>query len=153
MRTMGLRGTIRGKPLRTTISDKAVPCPLDHVNRQFHAPAPDRLWLADFTYVSTWAGFLYLAVVLDAWSRPIVGWAFSADLKTRVVLDAPDMARVARKPDNVVHRSDRGSQGGFKRSSQHLNVGGCDDPSKAPISPVRTGAVAVTGTAASSEAI
>jgi transposase InsO family protein len=76
------------------------------------------LWVADITFLPTLAGFLYLAVVLDAWSRRIVGWAFSADLKTRVVLDALDMAIVARKPDNVVHHSDRGSQGGFKRSSQ-----------------------------------
>jgi transposase InsO family protein len=60
MRDMGLQGAIRGKPLRTTISDKAAPCPLDHVNRQFHASAPDRLWLADFTYVATWAGFDYV---------------------------------------------------------------------------------------------
>jgi putative transposase len=99
------------------------------------------------------AGFLYLAVVLDAWSRRIVGWAFSADLKTRVGLDALDMALVARKPDNVVHHSDRGSQGGFKRSSQHLNEGRCDEHSKASITPVWTGAVAVTGAASSSEPI
>jgi glycosyltransferase involved in cell wall biosynthesis len=69
MRNMGLRGAIRGKPLRTTVSDKAAPCPLDHVNRQFQAPAPDRLWLADFTYVSTWAGFTYVAFVIDAYGR------------------------------------------------------------------------------------
>ena len=68
MRNMGLRGTIRGKPLRTTISDKAALCPLDHVNRQFHASAPDRLWLADFTYVATWAGFVYVAFVIDAYA-------------------------------------------------------------------------------------
>ena len=61
MREMGLRGVIRGKPVRTTVSDKAAPCPLDHVNRQFHAPAPNRLWLSDFTYVATWAGFVYVA--------------------------------------------------------------------------------------------
>ena len=83
------------------------------------AERPNELWVADITFLPTLAGFLYLAVVLDAWSRRIVGWAFSADLKTRVVLDALDMALVARKPDNVVHHSDRGSQGGFKRSSQH----------------------------------
>jgi len=77
MRNMGLRGAIRGKTLRTTISDKAAPCPLDRVNRQFHAPAPDRLWLADFTYVSTWAGFVYVAFVIDAFARRIVGWRVS----------------------------------------------------------------------------
>jgi transposase InsO family protein len=73
------------------------------------AERPNELWVADITFLPTLAGFLYLAVVLDAWSRRIVGWAFSADLKTRVVLDALDMALVARKPDNVVHHSDRGS--------------------------------------------
>ena len=67
MRDMGLRGAIRGRPMRTTISDKAAPCPLDHVNRQFHAPAPDRLWLADFTYVATWTGFVYVAFVIDTY--------------------------------------------------------------------------------------
>jgi putative transposase len=74
MRDMGLRGASRGKPLRTTISDKAAPCPLDRVNRQFHASAPDRLRLADFTYVATWTGFVYVAFVIDAYARRIVGW-------------------------------------------------------------------------------
>ena len=74
------------------------------------AERPNELWVADITFLPTLAGFLYLAVVLDAWSRRIVGWAFSADLKTRVVLDALDMALVTRKPDNVIHHSDRGSQ-------------------------------------------
>jgi putative transposase len=73
MREMGLRGVIRGKPVRTTVSDKAAPCPPDHVNRQFHAPAPNRLWLSDFTYVATWAGFVYVAFVIDAYARRIVG--------------------------------------------------------------------------------
>jgi putative transposase len=75
MRELGLRGVIRGKPVRITISDKAAPCPLDHVNRQFHAPAPNRLWVSDFTYVATWAGFAYVAFVIDVYSRYIVGWA------------------------------------------------------------------------------
>lgn len=74
MREMGLHGVIRGKPLRTTISDKAAPCPLDRVNRQFHAPAPNRLWVSDFTYVSTWSGFVYVAFVIDVSARYIVGW-------------------------------------------------------------------------------
>ena len=77
MRDMGLRGASRGKPVRTTISDKAAPCPLDRVNRQFHASAPDRLWLADFTYVATWTGFVYVALVIDAYARRIVGWRAS----------------------------------------------------------------------------
>ena len=82
----------------------------DLVRRNFMAERPNALWVADITFLPTLAGFLSLAVVLDAWSRRIVGWAFSADLKTRVVLDALGMAIVARKPDNVVHHSDRGSQ-------------------------------------------
>ena len=65
MRAMGLEGIIRGKPIRTTVSDKAAPCPLDHVNRQFHAPAPNMLWVSDFTYVATWTGFVYVAFVID----------------------------------------------------------------------------------------
>jgi hypothetical protein len=77
MRGMGLRGVIRGKPVRTTISDKAAPCPLDHVNRQFHAPRPNALWVSDFTYVSTWTGFVYVAFVIDAYARRIVGWRTS----------------------------------------------------------------------------
>jgi putative transposase len=90
----------------------------DLVRRNFVAERPNELWVADITFLPTLAGFLYLAVLLDAWSRRIVGWAFSADLKTRVVLDALDMALATRKPDNVIHHSDKGSQGGFKRSSQ-----------------------------------
>jgi transposase InsO family protein len=77
MREMGLQGVIRGKPMRTTISDKAAPCPLDQVNRQFHAPAPNRLWVSDFTYVATWAGFVYVAFVIDVYARRIVGWRAS----------------------------------------------------------------------------
>ena len=74
MRQMGLEGVVRGKTARTTKSDRAAPCPLDHVNRQFHAPAPNRLWLSGFTYVATWAGFVYVAFVIDAYARRIVGW-------------------------------------------------------------------------------
>src|SRR5258705_6118697 len=74
MQTMGLQGVIRGKPVRTTISDKSAPCPLDHVNRQFRATRPNVLWLSDFTYVATWAGFVYVAFVIDAYARRIVGW-------------------------------------------------------------------------------
>ena len=72
MRQMGLRGVIRGKPVRTTISDKAAPCPLDQVNRQFHAPAPNVLWVSGFAYVATWAGFVYVAFVIDVYARYIV---------------------------------------------------------------------------------
>ena len=77
MAGLGLQGVIRGKPIKTTIADRAAPCPLDHVNRQFHAPAPNMLWLSDFTYVSTWTGFVYVAFVIDAYARRIVGWRVS----------------------------------------------------------------------------
>ena len=113
MRDMGIRGAIRGKPLRTTISDKAAPCPLDHVNRQFHPPAPDRLWLADFTYVSTWAGFVYVAFVIDAYARRIVGWRASRTAHADFVLDALEQALHDRRPASrggLVHHSDRGAQ-------------------------------------------
>ena len=79
MRAMGLQGAVRGKPVRTTISDKAAPCPLDRVNRQFQAPRPNVLWVSDFTYVATWAGFVYVAFVIDAYARRIVGWRVSPD--------------------------------------------------------------------------
>jgi putative transposase len=113
MRQMGLKGAVRGKPVRTTISDKAAPCPLDHVNRQFHAPAPNRLWLSDFTYVATWSGFVYVAFVIDAFARRIVGWRVSRTAHAGFVLDALEQALYERRPvtgDGLVHHSDRGSQ-------------------------------------------
>jgi transposase InsO family protein len=113
MRAMGLHGVIRGKPVRTTISDKAAPCPLDRVNRQFKAPAPNRLWVADFTYVSTWAGMIYVAFVIDTYARRIVGWRVSRTAHTAFVLDALEQALHERRPvhgGGLVHHSDRGSQ-------------------------------------------
>jgi putative transposase len=113
MRQMGLRGVIRGRPVRTTISDKAAPCPLDRVNRQFHAPAPNRLWVSDFTYVSTWTGFVYVAFVIDIYARRIVGWRASRTAHADFVLDALEQALHDRKPvrqGGLVHHSDRGSQ-------------------------------------------
>ena len=113
MRDMGLHGVIRGKPLRTTISDKAAPCPLDRVNRQFHAPAPNRLWVSDFTYVSTWSGFVYVAFVIDVYARYIVGWRVSRTAHASFVLDALEQALHDRRPvhrGGLVHHSDRGSQ-------------------------------------------
>ena len=113
MKTMGLQGVIRGKPVRTTVSDKAVPCPLDRVNRQFHAPAPNRLWVSDFTYVSTWTGMVYVAFVIDVYARFIVGWRVSRTAHADFVLDALEQALHDRKPvgkDGLVHHSDRGSQ-------------------------------------------
>ncbi|OAM75297.1 transposase [Devosia elaeis] len=113
MRDLGLQGVIRGKPVRTTISDKAAPCPLDHVNRQFYAPAPNRLWVSDFTYVATWAGFAYVAFVIDVYARYIVGWRVSRTAHASFVLDALEQAIHDRRPvhrGGLVHHSDRGSQ-------------------------------------------
>lgn len=88
MRSMGLQGIIRGKSIRTTFPDKTAPSPLDRVNRQFKAPAPDRLWVSDFTYVATWQGFVYVAFVIDAFARRIVGWQVSRTAHAGFVLDA-----------------------------------------------------------------
>jgi transposase InsO family protein len=113
MRGLGLRGVIRGKPVRTTIGDKAAPCPLDHVNRQFHAPRPNALWVSDFTYVSTWTGFVYVAFVIDVYARRIVGWRTSRTAHASFVLDALEQALHDRRPAHrggLVHHSDRGSQ-------------------------------------------
>jgi transposase InsO family protein len=113
MQSMGLQGVIRGKPVRTTISDKAVPCPQDHVNRQFKAPRPNALWVSDFTYVATWTGFVYVAFVIDAYARRIVGWRASRTAHAGFVLDALEQALHDRRPmhrGGLVHHSDRGSQ-------------------------------------------
>ena len=113
MRAMGLAGVIRGKPVRTTVSDKGAPCPLDRVNRQFRAPAPNRLWVSDFTYVATWAGFVYVAFVIDTYARRIVGWRASRTAHASFVLVALEQALHDRRPmrgGGLVHHSDRGSQ-------------------------------------------
>jgi transposase InsO family protein len=111
MRQMGLEGAIRGKPVRTTRSDRAAPCPLDHVNRQFQALAPNRLWVSDFTYVATWTGFVYVAFVIDAFARRIVGWRVSRSAHAGFVLDALEQALHERRPvRGLVHHSDRGTQ-------------------------------------------
>ena len=111
MQSMGLHGVIRGKHVRTTFSDKTAPCPLDHVNRQFHAPAPNRLWVSDFTYVSTWSGMVYVAFVIDVYARYNVGWRVSRTAHAGFVLDALEQAIHDRKPvSNLIHHSDRGSQ-------------------------------------------
>ncbi len=113
MKAHGLRGVIRGKSVRTTVSDKAAPCPLDLVNRQFRAPRPNVLWLSDFTYVATWQGFVYVAFVIDAFARRIVGWRASRSAHAGFVLDALEQALHDRKPvhrGGLVHHSDRGVQ-------------------------------------------
>jgi putative transposase len=113
MRAMGLQGVVRGKPVRTTVSDKAAPCPLDKVNRQFVADRPNALWVSDFTYVATWQGFVYVAFVIDAFARRIVGWRASRTAQAGFVLDALEQALHDRRPvhsGGLVHHSDRGSQ-------------------------------------------
>src|SRR5207245_9303903 len=115
----------------------ARPAP-DLVDRQSTVASPDRLWVADSTYVSTWAGVLYLAVVLDAWSRRVIGWAMESHLRTELVVAALDMAVVQRRPTDVIHHSDQGCQGEFKRSSQHLTRGGSDDDTEAVFGAGRT---------------
>jgi len=110
LKEVGLQGVSRRKAIRTTVrSENARPAP-DLVERDFAAPGPDRLWVADITYIATWEGFLYLAVVLDAWSRKVVGWAMAAHLRTELVLDALNMTLGQRQPKDVVHHSDQGTQ-------------------------------------------
>jgi putative transposase len=129
MTDLGLQGVIRGKPVRTTMQDKAAACPQDHVNRQFHAPAPNMLWLSDFTYVSTWAGFVYVAFVIDAYARRIVGWRVSRTAHASFVLDALEQALHERRPaqrSGLVHHSDRGSQYVSIRYTERLAEAGVE---------------------------
>lgn len=110
LRHAGLQGVSRRKPFHTTVrDDTARPAP-DLIDRQFTAGGPNRLGVADITYIPTWAGFLYLAVVLDAWSRRVVGWAMERHLRTELVLAALDMAVAQRRPTDVIHHSDQGCQ-------------------------------------------
>ncbi|HFU0509481.1 TPA: IS3 family transposase [Escherichia coli] len=109
MAVMGLAGILRGKKVRTTISRKAVAAG-DRVNRQFVAERPDQLWVADFTYVSTWRGFVYVAFIIDVFAGYIVGWRVSSSMETTFVLDALEQALWARRPSGTVHHSDKGSQ-------------------------------------------
>jgi putative transposase len=113
MKKMALQGVIRGRRVRTTVADTAAPCPLDHVNRQFKAPRPNVLWVSDFTYVATWVGFVYVAFVIDAYARRIVGWRVSRSAHAGFVLDALEQAIHDRNPvsgGGIVHHSDRGVQ-------------------------------------------
>nr|WP_187560034.1 IS3 family transposase [Escherichia coli] len=109
MAVMGLAGVLRGKKVRTTISRKAVAAG-DRVNRQFVAERPDQLWVADFTYVSTWQGFVYVAFIIDVFAGYIVGWRVSSSMETTFVQDALEQALWARRPSGTVHHSDKGSQ-------------------------------------------
>jgi transposase InsO family protein len=129
MRAMGLAGVIRGKPVRTTIGDRSAPCPLDRVNRQFRAPAPNMLWVSDFTYVATWTGFVYVAFVIDTFARRIVGWRASRTAHASFVLDALEQALHDRRPTRrggLIHHSDRGSQYVSIRYSERLAEAGIE---------------------------
>jgi len=113
MRDMGLQGAVRGKRVKTTFADKSADYPFDKVRRQFQAPRPNALWVSDFTYVATWAGFVYVAFVIDAFARRIVGWRVSRTAHANFVLDALEQALHDRQPvhgDGLVHHSDRGVQ-------------------------------------------
>jgi putative transposase len=129
MRRDGLRGATRGRTFKTTMADPAAARPADLVKRDFTAPAPNRLWVVDFTYVPTWAGVCFTAFVTDVYSRRIVGWRTANRMPTELPLDALEMAlwvrsRAGQDVTGVVHHSDAGSQGGFQWSSQHLDDGG-----------------------------
>ena len=129
MRCLGLRGVRRGKVVRTTIGDANAPCPLDRVNRQFRADRPNQLWVSDFTYVSTWQGWQYVAFVIDVYARRIVGWRQSSSMRTDFVLDALEQALYDRQPqrdDALVHHSDRGSQYVSIRYSERLAEAGIE---------------------------
>ena len=129
MKRMGLHGVRRGKVVRTTVPDKAVPCPLDRVHRQFKADRPNQLWVSDFTYVSTWQGWQYVAFVIDVYARRIVGWRQSSSMRTDFVLDALEQALFDRRPertDALIHHSDRGSQYVSIRYSERLAEAGIE---------------------------
>jgi transposase InsO family protein len=127
MKRLGLQGVRCGKVVRTTISDMLAPCPLDRVNRQFKAERPNQLWVSDFTYVSTWQGWLYVAFVIDVYARRIVGWRVSTSMHTQFVLDALEQALYARQPERdgaLIHHSDRGAQYVSIRYSERLSEAG-----------------------------
>jgi putative transposase len=128
MRRMGLRGVVRGKETRTTIADKASPCPADKVNRQFRAPHPNMLWVSDFTYVATWQGFVYAAFVIDVFARRIVGWRVSRTAHAGFALDALEQALHDRRPvkGGLIHHSDRGGQYVSIRYTERLLAAGIE---------------------------
>jgi putative transposase len=152
MRAAGLRGVSRRRWISTTVRDRKARPASDLVERNFTAAAPDCLWVADITYIPTWAGFLYLAVVLDVFSRRIVGWAMAPHLRTELVLEALNMALGQRHPAAVIHHSDQGSQGEFKRSSQHSTEEKRDGHWKAAFRSMRARTIAVAGAASGSAA-
>ncbi|MGY4363949.1 transposase InsO family protein [Bradyrhizobium sp. LB1.3] len=155
MRDHGVRAISAGpRRCRTTDSGHGFSIAPNLLGRNFSAAMRNQVWLADITYIWTGQGWLYLAAIMDLYSRRIVGWAMDDHLRAELPLTALRMAIKGQRPGaGLIHHSDRGIQGGFKRSSQHLNEGGCDGHSKATITPFWTSTVGVTGTAAGSGAI
>ena len=127
MKQLGIQGVVRGKKCQTTTSDDRVDKPLDLVNRQFNATRPNQLWVADITFVATWSGFVYVALIIDVFSRFIVGWRVSRSLRTDLVLDALEQALWGRRPGRgLIHHSDRGSQYLSIRYSERLIEAGIE---------------------------
>ena len=129
MKRLDIHGVIRGKVKKTTVPDKSQPCPKDKVNRKFRAPAPNMLWVSDFTYVSTWQGFVYVAFIIDTFADKIVGWRVSSSPKTDFVLDALEQALHDRRPvhkGGLIHHSDRGGQYLSIRYTERLALAGIE---------------------------
>ena len=129
MKRLGLQGVRRGRSIRTTVSERNTPCPLDHVQRQFKASWPNALWVSDFTFVATWQGFAYVAFIVDVFARRIVGWRVSSSARTDFVLDALEQAVHERRPaesNRLVHHSDRGSQYVSIRYTERLAEAGIE---------------------------
>ncbi|MER8672067.1 IS3 family transposase [Mesorhizobium sp. M1156] len=148
MREHDLQPRIRRRFIATADSDHELPI-FPNLAKNVTPNSPNQLWVSDITYVTIAAGFVYVAVILDAWSRKVVGYAIGRSIDARLTVAALKAAIERRKPPpGCVHHSDRGSQGGFKRSSQHSEVGGCDEHSKAAIGTVGTSAITFTRAAA-----
>jgi transposase InsO family protein len=147
MRKLGLRGATRGRTFTTTIPDTGATRPADLVARNFTATRPNQLWVADLTYVATWRGFVYVAFVIDVFSRRIVGWRASTSLRAEIALDALEQALYARpRSEALVHHSDRGVQGEFNGSSQHrTRKRGYDDYREATFGGGRTSHTPLAG--------
>tara|TARA_R110002111_G_scaffold122277_1_gene186043 strand:- start:1409 stop:2044 length:636 start_codon:yes stop_codon:yes gene_type:complete len=129
MKRQSIHGVIRGKVKKTTVPDKSQPCPKDKVNRNFRAPAPNMLWVSDFTYVSSWQGFVYVAFIIDTFADKIVGWRVSSSPKTDFVLDALEQALHDRRPvhkGGLIHHSDRGGQYLSIRYTERLALAGIE---------------------------
>ena len=148
MRKGGLVGRCPRRFRRTTIPDAAAHVVPDLVQRQFRPSAPNQIWLADISYIRTWEGWLYLAVILDAFSRKVVGWAVADHLRTELATAALQMALTTRRPPpQLIHHSDRGSQTEFKESSQTVPLWSCDATTQAAIRSCTTSPNAVTRSA------